>query len=194
MVFNLIFGCIRPPAWKTKHPLDLRPHNVQKRRFLGGYGITHILISLGNDLAMTANVVYYRKALVRDGILSLSMELLTACLVLSAIVWLLQVVEGRIGFCCGAVRLTTILSVGILVQDVPQIFLTAWTDRIHDESILSLEGVMNIAACVHSALTKIRALVDNDLEDEMNYIDSGACLLKRPGITEEQVSRLAAEI
>ena len=141
---------------------------------------------------MATNVLYYQKALVRDGFLTLSMELLTASLVLSAIIWLLQVVEGRCH--CGAVRFSTILGFGILVQDIPQIFLTAWADRIHDERILSLEGAMNIAACVHSALTKIRALVDEDVEDERNYINSSDCLIERPGINEDQVSRLAAEI
>jgi hypothetical protein len=192
MVFNLLFGCIRPPEWKTKYPLDRRPHNVQRHRFLGGYGATHVLISVGNDIVMATNIMYYQKALVRDGFLTLSMELLTACLVLSAIVWLLQVVEGRCY--CGAVRFSTILGFGILVQDIPQIFLTAWTDRIHDERILSFEGVINITTCVHSALTKIRALIDEDVEDERNYINSSDCLIVRPGIKEEQVSRLAAEI
>ena len=192
MVFNLIFGCIYPPAWKTKYPLDRRPHNVQKHRFVGGYGTTHVLISLGNDMVMASNTVYYQKALVRDGFPTLSTELLTACLVLSAVVWLLQVVEGRCY--CSAVQFSTILSVGIVVQDIPQIFLTAWSDRIHDERILSLEGAINIAACVHSALTKIRALIDEDVEDERNYINSNDCLIERPGIKEEQVSRLAAEI
>lgn len=194
MVFNLIFGCIRPPEWKAKYPLDLRPHNVQKRRFLGGYGATQILISLGSDIAMATNVLYYHKAVDRDGAPSLSTELLTLCLAVSAIVWLLQALEGRIGCDCGPGRFSTILGIGILLQDVPQIFLTAWTDRIHDEHILSLEGAINIAASVHSSLTKIRALIDDDVEDERNYINSSDCLLVRPGITEEQVSRLAAEI
>ena len=178
-----------------KYKLDRRPHNVNKCRFCG-YGITQICISLGSDAAIASNWIYYITWLSRNDRRVYAMAVLTTSVVLATICWFLQVVEGRLGFhkCCG-LRLTNqhVLCIGVLLQDIPQIALTVLMDTLHDSG-LSMVGLLNIATSLHDALTKIRALVDDDVEDERKYINSDSLLVERPGIKESDVSRLAAEI
>ena len=195
MVCNLIFGCIHPPEWMLKYKLDRRPHNVNKHRFFG-YGTTQICTSLASDAAIASNWFYYIIWLSRNDRRVYSMALLTISVVLATITWFLQVVEGRLGFqqCCG-LRLANqhVLGIGILLQDIPQIALTVLMDIFYQNG-LSMAGLLNIATSLHDALTKIRALVDDDVEDERKYINSDSLLVERPGIKEAEVSRLAAEI
>ena len=165
MVCNTIFGCIVPPAWKKN--LSSPRGAVSRRRFCG-YTVSQILISLGSDADIITDYLYWETAVSRDYVPEFVSLLLTIFLGLAAFIWVLEVIEGRFGCkkCCGfQLKNSHILWFGVLLEDVPQIVLTVLIDYWYAPEF-SIQGVINISTSVHDMLTKIRALLDGDVQEE----------------------------
>lgn len=193
MVCNNIFGCISPPEWKI-NKREVRSTD-QRRRFCG-YTFSQILISLSSDTDIATDYLYFIRTVPhREHIPAPVMMALAICLGIATLLWLLEVVEGRMGCkkCCGF-RLTNtqILWAGVLLEDIPQIVLTTMIDMIYLGSFTA-PGVANIAASMHDALTKIRSLLDDDIDEDWKMVPEPLLDVK-PGLTEAQVATLSAEV
>lgn len=193
MVCNIIFGCINPPEWKQKKQ---KGRSNDERRRLCGYTLSQILISFGSDADIASDYFYFIKTFSQRDQLPFSVAAaLALCLSIATLLWILEVVEGRMGCkkCCGF-RLTNsnILWAGVLMEDIPQIVLTSMIDIFYLGSF-TIPGVVNIAASIHSALTKVRALVDDDIDEDWKVVPE-PLLEEKPGLTEAQVATLSAEI
>jgi hypothetical protein len=88
-----------------------------------------------------------------------------------------------------------ILWAGVFLEDIPQIVLTILIDSVYVSSgtALSVEGAINIAASIHNALTKVRALVDDDAE-EHDQVEDEPLLEEEGRFSERKLPRLAAEV
>jgi hypothetical protein len=204
MVLNTIFGCINPPEWmKRRKTAASRNNNDKRRRFCGGFTLSQLLVSVGSDLDMITDWLYYEKVVSSysqaDSTIPSSILIsLSIFLVIATILWVLEIVEGRLGCqrCCG-LRLKNcyILWAGIWLEDIPQIVLTILIDSVYASSgtAFSVAGAINIAASIHNALTKVRALVDDDVE-EHDKVEDEPLLEDEGRLSEQKLSTLAAEV
>mmetsp|Transcript_29476 Transcript_29476/g.44964 ORF Transcript_29476/g.44964 Transcript_29476/m.44964 type:complete len:184 (+) Transcript_29476:77-628(+) len=166
MVCNTIVNCIFPPPWLERSRLGLRSSD-QRRRF-AGFPISKIFMSLGADVDLITDWVYFERVQSLDNIPGFVTGLLTFFLAVTTCLWVLEVIEGRIGGFqkCFGFRLKNrhIAWAGLVFEDIPQIILTIVIDLFLVNDISS-QGITNISASIHDAITRLKALLDNELEE-----------------------------
>uniref|UniRef100_A0A7S1YEE6 Uncharacterized protein n=1 Tax=Grammatophora oceanica TaxID=210454 RepID=A0A7S1YEE6_9STRA len=167
MVFNNAVSLCFPPRWSkmgTKLDGDSRPR-------VCGLTSTQIMLSIGSDIDIATDWIYYESLKNNEDIPKILITLEYICCIFATIVWLMQVLEGRIfkrvakvfGF---DLTKKQILEWGLWIEDIPQILMSATIMFLYD---FSYQGLVNVAISVYDGYQKFVALRDGDFEEEEEY-------------------------
>jgi hypothetical protein len=171
MVLNAVVAALVPPRWRRKPEDGDDPDGSDSRRrqWCGLTG-TQVLLSMGSDADVVTDWLYYEESKSK-GVPGMVVNLQFLFLLLATAIWLMEVTGGR----CfkrpfkrfTGVEATTrnIVKAGVWCEDIPQILLTLLIDGYY-ASKFSMDGILNLVASGYDGYTKIKALMEDDIEEE----------------------------